>query len=130
MKNILQIKVILVWNTCVSISLFFIVEHMVKVLLWNYSIYAKDFNQKPCCAVIKDTSCKMSSMLTGQIRITKLLVDEFDGYNDECESEIIMFITARCLNFLIAKFPMVHINVMEYQPISSKLLSNANVIQP
>jgi hypothetical protein len=38
----------------------------------------------PCCAVIKDTSCKMSSMLTGQIRITKLLVDEFDGYNDEC----------------------------------------------
>lgn len=60
-----------------------------------------------CCAVIKDTSCKMSSMLTGQIRITKLLVDEFDGIKNDCDKQIVRIVTARCVNFLTAKFDMI-----------------------
>jgi hypothetical protein len=41
----------------------------------------------------------MSSMIEGQIRITKLLVDEFDGNKKDCDNQIIRFMTARCVNF-------------------------------
>ncbi len=61
----------------------------------------------PCCAVIKDVSCKMSSMIEGQIRIAKVLVDEFDGNKDDCDDQIIDFMLARCVNFLTAKFYLI-----------------------
>jgi hypothetical protein len=64
-------------------------------------------SKTPCCAVIKDISCKMSSMIEGQIRITKLLVDEFDGNKKDCDNQIIRFMTARCVNFLTAKFDLI-----------------------
>lgn len=58
----------------------------------------------PCCSVIKDTSCKMPGLLTGQIEITKLLSDEFNGRNKNCDDEIVKIAAARCMEFLTTKF--------------------------
>jgi hypothetical protein len=57
-------------------------------------------NKIPCCAVIKDTSCKMATLLEGQVAITKILVDEFDSRNKNCDNDIMKLIAARCFDFL------------------------------
>jgi hypothetical protein len=58
----------------------------------------------PCCCVLKDTGCKMPTILLGQARMAKIFVEEFDGYNKRCDDIVLEILAARCTEFLVTKF--------------------------
>jgi hypothetical protein len=51
-----------------------------------------------------DKSCKLATLLRGQIKVSHILVDRFNGKDPGCDIQIIRFAYAKCNIFLKSKF--------------------------
>jgi hypothetical protein len=90
-------------NSDVNIFIFYCGPHAESAAMELQYICQKLRNKISCCAVMKDTACKMAMLLKGQIDITKISVDKFDGRNKNCDEDIARLVEARCYDFLKTK---------------------------
>jgi hypothetical protein len=59
----------------------------------------------PCCAIFRDMSCNMATVVKGQIaNAVDVLVERFNGTLPNCEEDLTKRAAARCRNFLKTKY--------------------------